>query len=266
MQHADLDPPPLPPAIADRESPDAPDAPDAAGRPGALRGVVTLTLETHQAQRLVKGRPGNGDRPAIIGLLGFATLLRTIWHGVRADDPYADWWLVRVHDALETADQLLQESLAATQRELAANEAIQVTPGASVKPVRTPLRFSNPYAFRAARLLAVYDRLVRASLTARHIGLLTRNDTERWLARYGRDVRRALFSPVGYRLTGITRADVRQRTARYAQAAARMGEVPEEVLSGRQRAPYAPAGPMSASPLTPQVALQPATSCKTHDP
>ena len=23
-----------------------------------------------------------------------------IWHGARADDPYADWWLVKIHDAL----------------------------------------------------------------------------------------------------------------------------------------------------------------------
>lgn len=260
MPRAESEPLYVPAATADRASPDTAD------RPGALRGVVTLTLETHQAQRLVKGRPGNADRPAIIGLIGFATLLRTIWHGARADDPYADWWLVRVHDALETVDQLLQRSLAATQDELAATAAIQVTPGASVKPVRTPLRFSNPYAFRAARLLTVYDQLVRATLTARHVGLLTRKETERWLAQYGREVRRALLSPVGYRQTGITRSDVRQRTARVAQAAAQMGEVPEDVLSGRQRAPYAPARPMPASPLTPQVTLQPDTSCNSTTP
>ena len=254
MHRAESDPLTLPAATAEREEVDT------AERPGVLRGVVTLTLETHQAQRLVKGRPGNADRPAIIGLIGFATLLRTIWHGARADDPYADWWLVRVHDALEKVDQLLQASLAATQDELAATAAIQVTPGASVKPVRTPLRFSNPYAFRAARLLAVYDQLVRATLTARHVGLLTRKETERWLAQYGREGRHALLSPVGYHLTGITRADVRQRTARVAQAAARMGEVPEDVLSGQQRAPHAPARPMPASPMTAHVALQPDTS------
>lgn len=250
MHPVESDPLSQPAATADHTSQDTGD------RPGALRGVVTLTLETGQAQRLVKGRPGSADRPAIIGLIGFATLMRTIWHGARADDPYADWWLLRVHNALETADQQLQGALAAMQCALAATEAIQVTPGASVKPVRTPLRFSNPYAFRAARLLAVYDRLVRASLTARHIGLLTRNDTERRLAQYGREVRRALFSPVGYRQTGITRADVRQRTARVAQAAARMGEVPEDVLSGERRAPYAPTRPMPASPLTSHVRLQ----------
>ena len=65
---------------------------------------MTLTLETRQAQRMVKGRPGTADKPAIMGLIGFANRLRVIWHGARADDPYADWWLVKVHDALDVAD------------------------------------------------------------------------------------------------------------------------------------------------------------------
>jgi hypothetical protein len=55
-----------------------------------------LTLQTRYAGRLVKGRQGAADRPPITGLLGFANLLRAIWHGARADDPYADWWLVKV--------------------------------------------------------------------------------------------------------------------------------------------------------------------------
>ena len=60
-----------------------------------------LTLQTRQAQRLVKGRSYSADRPAIIGLIGFANLVRSVWHGARADDPYADWWMLKIHEALE---------------------------------------------------------------------------------------------------------------------------------------------------------------------
>ena len=84
-----------------------PSSPASEDQPGALRAVVTLTLETRQAQRMVKGRPGTSDKPAIMGLIGFANRLRVIWQGARADDPYADWWLVKIHDALDVADQVV---------------------------------------------------------------------------------------------------------------------------------------------------------------
>lgn len=216
-------------------------------RPGVLHGVVTLTLETRQAQRLVKGRPGTADKPAIIGLIGFASLLRAIWHGVRADDPYADWWLLKVHDALEAADQALAAATEGVETRLCAAAAIRATPGASVRPTRTPLRFSNPYAFRGAQLLAAYDRLVRSVLTARHIGAITGDDGERVLSLGGRTLRRAYLSPLGYRLTGLTRAEIRQGTAKAAEARAQLGEIPEAVMAGTHLAPYGPLRPMPES-------------------
>ena len=229
-------------------------------QPGALRAVVTLTLETRQAQRMVKGRPGTADKPAIIGLIGFANRLRVIWQGARADDPYADWWLVKIHDALDVTDQALQASLDAVQARLTGIEAISAAPGASVRPVRTPLRFSNPYAYRGAHLVAHYDRLVRGVLTAQHIGVMTRDDAVRVLAFGGRRLRCAFLSALGYRLMGITRADVSQRTARYSQAQTSMGEVPADVVNGALRAPHAPDRPMSASRFAQHLHLQPPTA------
>ncbi len=70
---------------------------------GPLRGQVWLTIQTHQAQQLVRGRNGTPDKPAIIGLVGFADRLRVIWQAARNDDPYADWWLIKVHEAIEAS-------------------------------------------------------------------------------------------------------------------------------------------------------------------
>ena len=229
-------------------------------QPGALRGAITLTLETRQAQRMVKGRPGSPDKPAIIGLIGFANLLRVIWHGARADDPYADWWLVKVHEALLQADQALREQLEAVESCLTAIEAISVAPGRSVRPVRMPLRFSNPYAYRGAQLVAKYDRLVRTVLTDQHIGVMTRDEAERLLATSARQLRRAFLSPMGYRLTGITRAELLLGTANQTEAQATMGEVPPEIFSGELRAPYSPMRSIPASKFAQHVRLQPQPS------
>ncbi|MGB5253240.1 MAG: AcaB family transcriptional regulator, partial [Sedimenticolaceae bacterium] len=104
---------------------------------------------------------------------------------------------------------------------------------------------------------AVFDQLVRAVLTAQHIGVMTRGDAERVLAVIGRQLRRAFLSPMGYRLTGITRADVFQDTDKNVQALALMGELPADILSGELRAPHAPIRPMPAARLAQYLDLQP---------
>lgn len=210
-------------------------------RPGTLRGGATLTLQTRQAQRLVKGRGYRADRPAIIGLIGFANLVRTVWHGARADDPYADWWMLKVHDALEQATEELAATASLVATRFQASGPLEVDSPAADKPARVALNFSNAYAFQAARLVGNYDDLARAVLSARHVGLVTRAEAEQLLHRGGRVVRHALQSPVGYRLLGVTREDLKQGTAKALQAHEMMGGVPAEVLSGEHRAPHAPA-------------------------
>ena len=79
-------------------------------RPGALHGQVWLTIQTNQAQQLIHGRAGTPDKPTIIGLVGFANRLRVIWQAARNDDPYADWWLIKVHEAIEVAGTYLVTS------------------------------------------------------------------------------------------------------------------------------------------------------------
>ena len=209
-------------------------------RPGVLRGGATLTLQTRQAQRLVKGRATSAEKSAIVGLIGFANRVRTLWHGARADDPYADWWLLQVHDALDQAERALVSLEQSVTSRFEALGAIDVALPASIKPARIVLNFSNPYAFRAAGLIGRFDALACKVLGARHVGLLGRDEAEKTLHQGGRRVRRALQSPLGYRLIGVTRDDVGQGTTKAMQARDAMGEIPDEVLSGTRRAPHAP--------------------------
>lgn len=209
-------------------------------RPGVLQGGAVLTLQTAHAQRLVKGRAQSTDKPAIIGLLGFANQLRTLWNAARDDDPYADWWLLKVRDALDhTSDTLSAMTVCATER-IESMDALEVTLPVSTRPARIALNFSNPYAFRAARLIAAFDMLACQLLSARHVGLLSREEAEVQLHQGGRITRRMLQSPAGYRFPGLTRADVMAGTAKARQAIGSMGAVPDDVLQGTRRAPDAP--------------------------
>lgn len=215
-------------------------APPRADEPGPLRSESWIALQTLQAQRLVRGRKAVDGQPRIVGLAGFGTRLRTIWTAVRADDPWADWWLIRVQDALELADTELHALVAHVEGLLAHPAGVSVTPAQSAQPLRIPLAFSNPYGYRGAYLLAKFDVLTRAVLTAEHVALIGRDTGRRLIQDAGRQVRRAFLAPEGYQCRGVTRADVAAGTRDALDARARMGDVPIDILEGRLRARFAP--------------------------
>ncbi len=208
--------------------------------PGALRGQVWLTVQTRQAQRLIRGRNGNADKPTIIGLVGFADRLRVIWQAARNDDPYADWWLVKVDEALERARNLVQKEQGVLDAQLEQLTALEVAVAESMKPFRIALQFANPYAYRGAQLIAEYDKFVRTLLTGHHVGLLSGVAMEGLLNACARKIRGAFAVPQGYHFLNVDRSALQQGTANASRARQVMGEVPEDVMNGAHQAPLAP--------------------------
>ena len=189
-------------ATAEDLTADSTAAPRPPSDPGALRGEVWLQLQTRQAQRLLAGRRAGEGKAPIVGLLGFAERLRLVWQAARADDPYADWWLLKVERALAQSATELTVARSAIDALLAASEGLTVTVAASVKPARVKLLFANPYAYRGAQLLAAYDGFARRVLSAQHVGLLNRDEAERRLHLGAKPLRRAFGSVLDYRFLG----------------------------------------------------------------
>ena len=228
--------------------------------PGALHGQVWLTLQTHQAQQLIHGREGTPDKPPIIGLTGFANRLRVIWRAARDDDPYADWWLIKVHEAIDTIATLFRHRQAALNASLEQMTAMKVTVAASQDPVRVDLQFANPYAYRGAQLVAEYDRLVCTAWTARHIGLLEGQACVHIQRACARKLRALFLIPQSYRLLKINRETVRTTMGRSAEARQRMGELPADILSGEYQAPLVPRQVRFPTGFVGQVGLRPQSS------
>jgi integrating conjugative element protein (TIGR03761 family) len=207
------------------------DQPDRTG-PGALRGEVWLNVQTYQAQSLIRGRRGGEGKPAIIGLVGFAERLKVLWQAIRSDDPFADWWLIKVEASIgDVRSQLhrLQEQLQAV---LVSVECFDVTFAQSSRPQRVSLQFANPYAFRAAQMLADYDRVMCAWMTVRHLGMDFPTDIAEQVIGSGRWLRRVFALPQSYQYLEVSRSDIHQGTARAAKACECMGDLPQEILDG----------------------------------
>ena len=243
-------------ALPSRKDPATRTPPPAEQRPAGLHGEARLVIQTRQAQRLVRGRARQNDRPEIIGLVRFATLVRRIWLAAAEDDPYADGSLIRIHAIMEDVHAALQAAREPVEALLQTREGIEIPVAQSLSPIHVPMQFATPYGYLAAYLIAEYDRLVRTALTARHVGLLDQARSERLIHRGARRVRGVLAAPLAWKYLGISREDCRHNTERARQARERMGELPLEVLEGTQRAPIAPDIRKIAGKQTPP----------THDP
>ena len=192
--------------------------------------------------------------------MAFADRLRVIWQAARDDDPYADWWLIKIHEAIEAKGKRLQTIRRVLDERLARLEAIDVAVALSERPYRLPLRFANPYAYRAAQLLATYDGLVCTALTANHVGALAHRASDAFIRQGAGEIRGLFALPQGYRFLCIDRANMLKNDAQAREAVRSMGVLPEDVLSGDRRAPLAPLRRSRSSAFAQHVELYPEDS------
>ncbi|WP_070878538.1 PFL_4669 family integrating conjugative element protein, partial [Pseudomonas sp. HMSC75E02] len=75
---------------------------------GSLRSAMSLTLHTHHASRIWHGRAPAEGRAGIIGLNGFISAMNKMKRGSEQDDPYSDFWMLRIEDKLEQTKSTLQ--------------------------------------------------------------------------------------------------------------------------------------------------------------
>jgi len=228
-------------------------------QPGALHGQVWLAVQTVQAQRLIHGRKAAPGKPAIIGLVGFADRLRVLWLAARRDDPYADWWLIQVHEAIEGEVTFVRRWQQEMQAFLGQMRAMDIRVATSTKPYRIALQFANPYAYQAALLLSEYDALVCLVLTAYHVGLLENDDKNAVIKGCARRIRAVFMIPQRYRLLKIDREMVRLNKGRSSEARQLMGAVPDDILSGERLAPIAPSRIKVPHGMAGEVRLHPAS-------
>ena len=213
---------------------------DTDGVPGPLHHKVTLTTQSRYARLLVLGRSASMNKPAIMGLLAFADQLRVIWNGARADDPWADWWLIKIDEAIDLAQHRLEMATAKIEQHLQAQSALEIDIATSEKPYRVKLRFVNPYAYRGAQLVAEFDAAVRTILTARHVGLINGDRAHRLMTGCSAVLRSLFAMPQGYRVYRLDRAAVKADGPAVAAAIDSLGQVPPAVLLGERRPRLAP--------------------------
>ena len=207
-------------------------------RPGHLANVDApqLALHTHIGQMLFLGRRMTLRKHEIVGVIRFASQMRLMWDAISHDDPYADWWLIKIEKSLKSAKRQITGSHAQLLKRFTSLDELDWPTVSSSKPLQVPLAFSNPYGYQGAYLVLEVDKLARTVISARHFGLIPNRELVRLLAMAGRCVRRAFMPTMQYKSIGVTRDDIRRQTRLAVAAKDLMGKVPEDVLDGRSKA------------------------------
>lgn len=109
---------------------------------GALRNQAILQIQTRQAQFLLNGRAGS---QGIIGLFQFSRRIGDIWRAAQQDDPYADWTLLRIEEAIETARNFVQDETVSIRNAMNVLGAVKIELASTQEPAIAELSFSTPY-------------------------------------------------------------------------------------------------------------------------
>lgn len=218
-----------------------------------------LVLQTHHAQLLVRGRDVK-DKPLISGLFAFADRMRLVWQAAEADDPFADWFLLKVFDAITTAEYRVEAEVKQLRVHLESSRTFHIAPTEVKDPFRLALRFTTPYSYRAARLLGEFDELVCQAFTARQIGTITDTKCEEALRTCAKRIRGVFSLPQRFRRLGIARSEKLVDEPIFERAETLMGAIPKDILTGARRAPLAPKVLGSGAGPVPPI-----TNASVHD-
>lgn len=239
---------------------------------GSLRSTMSLTLHTHHASRIWHGRAPSEGKPGIVGLNGFVAIMTKLKRGAEQDDPYSDWWMLRIEDKLSTTKEQLQALREQVDQALAdVPAALSLGENLNVQPVKLPLFVASQLGFMAVYLLADYDDLARRLILAHHTALIDRSTLERWLNE-GAHTLRSLFSLAQqYRYSGTQRDDFAANNAAARAALEKYGDLPQDVLEGTRRSRFAPPllrrPPLASAPGTSTLSeVAPAHDTDTVDP
>ncbi len=209
--------------------------------PGGLTSETSILLHTRQAMSVFDGRKETDNKPAIYGVPRFSGSVNQIYKDAMADDPWADWWLVKIDDHIDRAKMKLNEYQEEFKDLYPNSPSININTAESTQPESRPLNFPTPsYAYRMGYLVVELDRFCCEVLGMRHVGLLTRVKAERYLNLGGKALRAALQSGTGYRRQGVTRNDVLANNPKAQKATQLMGAIPKDILNMKRRSDFAP--------------------------
>lgn len=195
-----------------------------------------IILHTKLAQALWRGEWKMGK----MGLVQFAARISILFSAAKANDPYAEWFLLKTFKAITEACEKIDEIEKTANSYFEQFRGITVVLWEEVKPKCFPMHFSNKFSSIAAyKLVAKADYVIRQILTLDKYGVLLNQDkvTKRKVMNIVQEV----FSiPMKWRNTSVSREDIALQNTKAVLARNYMGSLPDAVLNRKITLPIMP--------------------------
>jgi integrating conjugative element protein (TIGR03761 family) len=184
-----------------------------------------MVLHSHVAKSMFNYAWEQGK----MGLLQFAKFTNTMWNAAKFDDPYAEWTLFKTYQALIDAREKIKVIKKQLTLQFTHHQGVEIRLSSSSDPMQCALRFSTPFGYMGAYLLADVDYVVRQILTLERVGVLLEpeNISVKQIAQF---IQQVFDIPRSWHPTEITRKDVLENNEKYQQAKTQLGELPDDVL------------------------------------
>jgi integrating conjugative element protein (TIGR03761 family) len=170
----------------------------------------------------------------------FAFKINATWFAAQGDDPFADWFLCLIEQQMEEADFLMAAEIAELQGLLDRPGLLKPQSIHSTEPVEIQLNFANPFPYRAALLIAQYDKLALMALAACHTGQDGKEAKDIYIHAPAKRIRKLFMMADRWKPSWVTRVSYDPANADTRKAEAAMGKLPKAVLNKTLRASIAP--------------------------
>jgi len=198
----------------------------------ALTTDFQLILHTITAQVIFSGEWAAGK----IGLRQFGRFVQVLWEAFEQEDPYAEWQLLKIHDAMQALKIQLQEQESQLRKQTRSLRGIVVKPFRNAKPYTVSLSSVNVLVLMAAQLIAQTDYIVRQCMTLKQLGITPVGHTR---TQEFYDAIQAIFAlSQAWEKTDITRQEIIEGTKKAKKLAEKWGEIPEEILQQKSPLPF----------------------------
>ena len=195
---------------------------------------ANLTLHTNIVHNLVN----SGWRRGNIGLAQFLLQISKIYRSSQADDPYADWYLMKTYDAIYNARVNLKKIEEKIAQHLSSNRGMRIQ-HAPTAPWKHEIRVLNPFCYMGASLLTELDYVVCQTLIMRHV--CAKSESESFIKQATKELQDAFSVPLNWKKTNVTRLDVRNENQTAIEAKAKFQDpLPDEILNQEIEFSYLP--------------------------
>jgi integrating conjugative element protein (TIGR03761 family) len=189
--------------------------------------VADITLYTNVAHQLFNAtwRPGN------IGLIQFSSAVARIYNACKADDPYAEWYLLKTYSELFDAIEQIKKMEKQLAPYFINQRGIKLNYLEKTKLWNEQLYLATQFSHMGAELLTGVDHLLRQIITLHRAGI-SQGENEITIRTPIQVMQDAFAVPLGWKKTLVTRADIRADNQKAADAKALFNdELPQAVLN-----------------------------------